>query len=109
MKRGLRREYCTCVEVRNLDYDEAADRLKCNKRWLQDNISRLPHQKYGASAVFCNCELALIQALFTVFPDAFRDAFEDAPEPENEDNAPAVPLALTSLVPSRARGTRRAS
>ncbi|QIY99430.2 hypothetical protein HEP87_42870 [Streptomyces sp. S1D4-11] len=69
MTAGLRnsRPYCTCVVVQNYGYDEAAAKLKIKRRWLEDNVSRIPHQKFGAnSAVFCDCELRLIQAMCTV-------------------------------------------
>ncbi|MEU3044318.1 hypothetical protein OIE91_11560 [Streptomyces albidoflavus] len=62
----MSRAYCRCVTVRNYSYDEAAQKLRCKRRFLEDRIARLPHQKLGESVAFCDCELALIQGLFTV-------------------------------------------
>lgn len=93
------RGYCRCSAVRNFDYDEAADKLRCKKRFLQDNISRLPHQKLGESVAFCECELALIQRLFSILP---------APvEPElSEEPAPVTVPVLATIRPSGGRRAR---
>lgn len=64
------RPYCRCETPRNLTYEEAADVLKCKPRFLEDRIRDLPHQKFGREVAFCPCELALIQAAFTVRPQA---------------------------------------
>ncbi|MFI2301971.1 hypothetical protein ACH5AL_24455 [Actinacidiphila glaucinigra] len=64
----MTRRPCGCVVVRNYDYDEAAEKLRCKKRFLQDNISRLPHQKIGESVSFCDCELREIQERHRVLP-----------------------------------------
>ncbi|PKA32874.1 hypothetical protein SM8_031900 [Streptomyces sp. SM8] len=75
----MSRAYCRCVTVRNYSYEEAAAKLCCKRRFLEDRISRLPHQKLGESVAFCDCELALIQSMFTVnAPDASR---QEAPSP----------------------------
>jgi hypothetical protein len=103
------RRHCVCVEVRNLDYDEAAAALKIKRRWLEDNISRLPHQKYGNNpAVFCHCDLRLIQAMQAVMPaDAEAVLKPPAEKPaETDTTAPPVP-ALAALRPSQ--GRRRAA
>jgi hypothetical protein len=67
------RTHCTCVTVQNLDYDQAAEKLGCKPRFLQDNISRLPHQKLGEARVFCECDLRLIMRLHTVIPASVND------------------------------------
>ncbi|MGY3199825.1 hypothetical protein [Streptomyces sp. TE5632] len=97
------RKHCVCTEVRNLDYDEAAAALKIKRRWLEDNISRLPHQKFGANpAVFCDCDLRLIQAMNTVMP-AEADAVLNPPAAEPaKPTIPAVP-AYAALRPSQGR------
>ncbi|MFZ3595124.1 hypothetical protein [Streptomyces sp. BH104] len=93
------RAYCRCTTVRNFDYDEAAEKLRCKRRFLEDHIKELPHQKIGQEPSFCECELALIQAMFTVTPPGL---FE---EPEQ---APTTP-ELTALRPSGRRRQRAAS
>ncbi|MFF1467961.1 hypothetical protein [Streptomyces mirabilis] len=101
MTAGLRnsRPYCTCVVVQNYGYDEAAAKLKIKRRWLEDNVGRIPHQKFGAnSAVFCDCELRLIQAMCTVPP---APAEEEAP-PTEAERTTAV-MTLRSIKPSGSR------
>jgi hypothetical protein len=98
------RPYCRCVSVRNFDYDEAARKLRCNRRWLEDNISRLPHQKLGQSPVFCNCELALIQAIFTILPAGLFDLVQaDNGQEEKTETEPESVLSLAGIRPSGAR------
>ncbi|QKW07014.1 hypothetical protein HUT18_11965 [Streptomyces sp. NA04227] len=93
------RAYCRCTSVRNYDYNEAAQKLKCNRRFLEDNIKRLPHQKIGQQPSFCECELALIQAMFTVIPPGlFDEPVQIPPTPE-----------LAALRPSGRRRQRAAS
>lgn len=93
------RAYCRCSTVQNYDYDEAAAKLKCKARFLRDNIARLPHQKLGESVAFCDCELALIQAMFSVVPASVETPAESA---SRGADVPAV-AALMSIKPSRAR------
>ncbi|MFC8332814.1 hypothetical protein [Streptomyces olivaceus] len=98
MSAGLRsrREYCTCVVVQNYDTVRAAAKLGCKPRWLEDNLRRLPHQKFGHNApVFCDCELRIIQALCTV-PAAGEDTTPDRAETQ------ATP-SLRSIRPSGSR------
>lgn len=108
--KAWRRDYCTCVEVRNYDPQEAADRLKCRVRFLTDNAKKLPHQKIGQSIAFCNCELALIQALYSVMPaDLLAEAFgDDEPERRDAEPEPAPVASLASIKPAPKPG-RRAS
>ncbi|MEV6565951.1 hypothetical protein [Streptomyces kronopolitis] len=100
-----RRTYCRCSTVQNYDYDEAAQKLKCYRRWLQNNISRLPHQKIGDAVAFCDCELALIQAMSTVLPDGVLD------EDDGKEQAPQETPArhLKTIRPSGARRSRAVS
>lgn len=95
-----RATYCRCVVVQNYDYDEAAHKLRCKRRFLEDRISRLPHQKLGESVAFCDCELALIQRMFTVMPGAI-DALITEPAPQAA-GSPAVP-ALRTIRPAQGR------
>lgn len=100
-----RREYCTCVEVRNYDPDEAAARLKCRVRFLTDNLGKLPHQKIGQSVAFCNCELALIQAMYSVLPpDVPADTVGE--EPHQHRPAQMAPETVRSLQSIRPAGRR---
>ncbi|MFD6935308.1 hypothetical protein ACFWAP_04000 [Streptomyces goshikiensis] len=105
-----RRLYCRCTKVRNFNYDQAARKLGCFRRWLEDNISRLPHQKYGSAPVFCECELALIQDMHTVIPVS---VLEHAAAVAGERGQPPEPdsvLSLKSIRPAGAsRRTRTAS
>ncbi|AWK10023.1 hypothetical protein AB0K47_01190 [Streptomyces tirandamycinicus] len=106
----LRRDYCKCTMVRNYDYGEAAEKLRCKRRWLEENISRLPHQKLGQSPAFCDCELALIQSMFTVLPAGVLDLLQagngqtERPEPEQRSVHP-----LASIRPSGPRRGRAVS
>lgn len=95
------RPHCTCVEVRNYDYDEAADKLKCHKRHLEDRIGQIPHQKLGMSVAFCDCDLRVIQAMGAVIPDDLRrDLFPEEPD----SPAPAEqPRSLHGIRPAGAR------
>jgi hypothetical protein len=94
--------------VRNLDYEEAAAALKIRADWLRDNIARLPHQKYGQNAaVFCHCDLRLIQAMNTRLPEQAQEvldarAVQAAPIPAE---SPTV-RSLASAKPARGRARR---
>ncbi|MFD9903848.1 hypothetical protein [Streptomyces sp. NPDC059063] len=92
---GADRAYCTCTEVRNYDYAEAAEKLGCKPRFLKDRIRSLPHQKLGESVAFCDCELRLIQRRFTVVPDPASSARESA----------AAAPTLRSIKPARRRSS----
>ncbi|MFJ5038026.1 hypothetical protein [Streptomyces parvulus] len=102
MKTAIRRSrpHCTCTEVRNYDYDAAAGKLGCKKRFLQDHISSLPHQKLGESVAFCDCDLRVIQRLYTVIPDPVWEELlrqQPAEKPETETQR-----ALRSIKPAGA-------
>lgn len=103
-----RRAYCRCTEVRNFDYAAAAEKLGCKRSWLEENIRRLPHQKFGQSPVFCDCELALIQAMFTVVPAGVLDLL-DADQAQEKQPEPEPALSLKSIAPSGARRRQAAS
>ncbi|WP_371799126.1 hypothetical protein OG963_15000 [Streptomyces sp. NBC_01707] len=102
-----RRAYCRCASVRNFDYDRAAEKLGCNRRWLEDNISRLPHQKFGQSPVFCDCELALIQAMFTVLPVGVLELL--SADEGQEMRAEPEPERVRALRGIRPSGSRRSA
>jgi len=96
--------------VQNFDYDEAAAKLGCKRRFLEDNISRLPHQKIGTSVAFCDCELALIQAMHSVMPpealaliQTSKRAFPASAAAEITQHTASSVSALASLRPSRSR------
>lgn len=97
------RAYCRCTAVRNFDYDEAAEKLRCSRRWLEDNISRLPHQKRGQSPSFCDCELALIQAMTTFLPAAVLELLAANDGQQEEKQEPKGVPALTAIRPSGRR------
>ncbi|MBK3625453.1 hypothetical protein JHN59_11465 [Streptomyces sp. MBT49] len=99
MTAGVRdsRPYCSCVVVQNYGYDAAAEKLGIKRQWLEDNVGRLPRQKFGKNeAVFCDCELRLIQAMYTVAPAAAEGR---APEAQTTATVPDI----RSIKPSRAR------
>ncbi|MFI9026389.1 hypothetical protein [Streptomyces sp. NPDC053560] len=98
-----RRDYCRCTAVQNWDYDEAAKKLRCFRRWLEDNISRLPHQKIGGSVAFCDCELALIQAICSVMPPGVLPMSDDSGQ-EQQEESPVSELA--HIRPAGARKRR---
>ncbi|MER7835269.1 hypothetical protein ABTY98_05000 [Streptomyces sp. NPDC096040] len=102
------RTHCVCTEVRNLDYDEAATALKIKRRWLEDHISKLPHQKFGANpAVFCMCDLRVIQAMQAVLPAEARAVINLPAEPAEPTPATPSVSPLSGLKP--AQGRRRAT
>lgn len=92
------RDYCTCTVVQNYDYDRAAEKLGCKPRFLQDNISRLPHQKLGEASVFCDCELRLIMRMHTIAPA------QAAIAPPASD---PVAIQLHQIRPARGRNRSR--
>lgn len=94
------RRHCRCEMVRNYSYDEAAEKLRCKRRFLEDRIRDLPHQKRGESVAFCECELALIQAMTSRVPAWVLELDQPAPPPAVA--TPAV-TALASIRPSRGR------
>lgn len=96
------RPYCRCTTVSNYNYDRAAEKLGCARRWLEDNINRLPHQKFGQSPAFCECELALIQAMSTVLPAGVLDLVHVDSQPEPEPGPETMPT-VQSIRPSRSR------
>lgn len=108
------RPHCVCVEVRNYDYDTAAVKLGCKRRFLEDRISQIPHQKIGESVAFCDCDLRLIQAMCTVMPDPVRrELTGPVLEPEPDVIAPALTAvpgrrSLSDIRPAGARRTRAA-
>ncbi|MGA5496699.1 hypothetical protein ACPCSP_20290 [Streptomyces cinereoruber] len=99
---AARAEYCRCTTVQNYDYDEAAAKLRCKARFLQDRISSLPHQRLGESVSFCDCELAIIRALFSTMPSCIKPALDvqEQPTPAN---------VLRSIAPARARRNKTGS
>lgn len=104
------RDYCKCTTVRNYDYGEAAEKLRCRRRWLEDNISRLPHQKFGQSPAFCDCELALIQAMFTVLPAGVLDLLQAGDRPaERPESKQERGFTLADIRPAGVRRGRAAS
>lgn len=94
------RPHCVCTTVQNYDYAQAAEKLACHPRWLQDNISSLPHQKRGEKVSFCPCELVLIQRMTTRLPTSVLELLTPTSAPESA--APAV-ARLSAIRPSRGR------
>ncbi|GHA93971.1 hypothetical protein [Streptomyces chryseus] len=101
---SARREYCRCTTVRNYRYPEAADKLGCKEGWLRDHISSLPHQRIGEAAVFCECELAIIQALCSVMPTTVELALTQAEAAPTSAENPAANLRTIRPAQGRKRG-----
>ncbi|MDH6489572.1 hypothetical protein [Streptomyces sp. SAI-127] len=102
------RRHCVCTEVRNLDYEEAANALKIKTDWLRDNISKLPHQKFGQNpAVFCHCDLRLIQAMNTAMPAKAQEVL-NAPADQAAPTPAETPTALPYQAARPAKRARRA-
>ncbi|WP_381792827.1 hypothetical protein [Streptomyces niveus] len=82
------------MSLRNYSIDEAADLLRCKKRFLEDNLQRFPHQKLGQTVAFDENELLAIKDSCRV-----RQAEATAHGPQTE-----VPVAvLASIRPSQSR------
>lgn len=96
------RPHCVCVQVQNYDYDRAAEKLGCKRRFLEDRISEIPHQKIGESVAFCDCDLRIVQAMCTQIPDQVRQELTD-----REPRTPAAPTGRRSLREARPAGARR--
>lgn len=101
------RKHCTCVEVRNLSYEQAAAALALQSdRWLRDNIRKLPHIKFGQQpAVFCHCDLRLILAMRTVLPPEALDVL-NAPAEQATPVEPPTPPPYQAAKPAKGRARR---
>jgi hypothetical protein len=98
----MSRPHCTCLEVRNYRYPKAAEKLGVPERFLRDRISRLPHQRMGENVVFCDCDLRVVQRMFTVIPDEVWELLTPiTPEPQ-----PAPAPSLRSIKPAGAHRPR---
>lgn len=84
---------------RNYGYDDAAERLGCKRRWLEDNIKRLPHRKFGREVAFSDADLAWIDEHHKVEPPSTGER-QEKPADEGRE------LSLASIRPS---GRRRVS
>lgn len=56
--------------LQNFSVEEAATLLRCGPRHLEDNLSRYPHQKIGASVAFDRADLLRIKEMCRVEPKA---------------------------------------
>ncbi|MEV0016597.1 hypothetical protein [Streptomyces tendae] len=105
------REHCTCVVVQNLDYGQAAEALNLSygAKWLQDNLAKLPHQKFGKNkAVFCHCDLRVIQAMYAVLPpEAAKVISPPAETPEQNTDQPKHPAVPAYAAARPSQGRRR--
>lgn len=99
------RPHCVCVQVQNYGYDQAAAKLGCKRRFLEDRISELPHQKIGEAAVFCDCDLRVIQAMCTQIPDQVRKELGGhvAPPEAEPVTAPTGRRSLREVRPATSR------
>ena len=97
----MNRRHCVCLVVQNYDYAEAAAKLRCKQRWLEDHVSELPHQEFGRSVAFCDCDLRVIQRIRAVVPEAVEALIQ----PATDEPTQAVPVtpALANIRPSQGR------
>lgn len=84
-------------------YSEAASRLRVPIRWLQRNISRLPHSKKGRVVTFSDQDLDRIDALHHHEPAGGPLAL--APPPRTTG---AHPMAHLRPLPQRGAARRSA-
>lgn len=86
--------------TRRYDYDEAAKELKCEKRWLQRNIKRLPHSKKGRVVTFTQDDIDRIDAMHHHEPETTESG-------QSARLCAVGPHPLAELKPLPARGTAR--
>lgn len=75
----------------NYSLEQAAEILGCYPRYLEDNLSRLPHQKIGAAVAFDDDELAAIKNMHRVRPELAAV----------QTSEPAATPALATIRPKR--------
>ncbi|MFJ6014540.1 hypothetical protein [Streptomyces sp. NPDC092952] len=84
------------MSLQNYSLEEAASVLRCYPRYLQDNLSRLPHQKIGGAVVFDESELLAIK-------DIHRRRPQSTDEGDASGTGTRPPVALAAIKPSRGR------
>jgi hypothetical protein len=77
---------------------ELAELLSIKKRFIEDNLSRLPHHQFGRSAVFDAMQVRRIKEMHRVAPLDAETPAEPSPPP-----AGTPVLTLTSIRPSTGR------
>ncbi|MFC9604625.1 hypothetical protein ACFTTN_14340 [Streptomyces niveus] len=82
------------MSLQNFTIDEAAELLRCKKRFLEDNLQRFPHQKFGKAVVFDENELLAIK-------DSCRVRQAEATDHGPQTEVPVA--ALASIRPSQSR------
>lgn len=81
----------------NYSLEEAAEILRCRKRYLEDNLKRFPHQKIGQAVAFDDDEIAAIKDMHRVQP------------PEAATVQSKAPAEVSDLARIRPKGRRRVS
>lgn len=54
----------TLISTRHFSYESAAAEFDLPERWLRNNISRLPHRKFGKYVRFSEADMHAISAQF---------------------------------------------
>ncbi|MFD5510780.1 helix-turn-helix domain-containing protein [Streptomyces sp. NPDC127051] len=91
--------------MQNYSVDEAAEILRCRPSYLRDNLSRLPHQKIGASVAFDEDELEMIKEMHRVRPASQPTASQ--PIPTAEQTSPNTLPAYAHIKPAGASRRRK--
>ncbi|MFB8348003.1 hypothetical protein [Streptomyces niveus] len=84
------------MNLQNYSLDEAADILRCKRRFLEDNLQRFPHQKLGQAVAFDEDELLAIK-------DSCRVHRTGVADHKPQELAGANVSALASLRPAQGR------
>lgn len=79
--------------ARNYSIEETAEILRCRKRFLEDNLAQLPHQKLGQAVAFDDDEIAAIKDMHRVRPELAAV----------QSDAPAEVPELATIRPKRRR------
>lgn len=80
---------------RRYTYEEAAEELRVDERWLRRHIGRLPHSKKGRTVTFSDADLERIDLMHHHEPSSGPLAVATAPA------SGAHPMAHLKPLPSR--------
>lgn len=89
--------------TRRYTYEEAAEKLRVEVRWLQRNINRLPRSKKGRVVTFTDEDLDRIDAMHHHEPDT-----DEPPQPAQLRSVDAHPLAELKPLPARGKARQDA-
>lgn len=78
----------TLLGTRHFSYASAAEEFDLPERWLRNNISRLPHRKFGRYVRFSEADMHAISAQFA-HTDPITAAANSAPVTAMPDIKPS--------------------